>query len=82
MTVSSCRQKPLCYHRDGGAIPAPGGSRAERLSHVSRRKMECQIQKIWPPCGPQRSCTFDGTTRHDFPRLPGEMDCLIQNMLS
>jgi enoyl-CoA hydratase/carnithine racemase len=27
------------------------------------------IPEICPPCGPQRSCTFDGTTHHDFPRL-------------
>jgi hypothetical protein len=31
--------------------------------------MECQIQKIWPRCGPQRGCTFDGSTHHDFPHL-------------
>jgi hypothetical protein len=57
------------HRRDGGAIPAPGGSRAGASITFPGKKWNVKSRKSSRRAVRSAAAPNDGTTHHDFPRL-------------
>jgi enoyl-CoA hydratase/carnithine racemase len=69
MTVSSCRQSPCATAATAVPFRRPAARAPGASATFPGEKWNVKSRKSGRRAGPQRSCTFHGTTHHDFPRL-------------